>query len=169
MTKQFANMTPSSNFFDAVLFPLPSLVNVSSFMSISSLVMTVFFYKGLTRNLEIRIPPCEFYPISGDWGELGILNLARMSLMICYGMLQNVRVTIFTFSELLREKQQEGRGNITSSQPRLGLTPDMHTYALVTFEVCLFASLPPGYGILNEIHREKLQIQISTRIDKIES
>ena len=67
-------------FFDVVLFLLSRLVTGSSFMSISLLVLElwVFFYKGLTRNLEI--PPSEFCPISGDWCELGIPNLARMFL-----------------------------------------------------------------------------------------
>ena len=46
----------------------------------------------------------EFCPISGDWGELGIPNLARMSQMKCYYMPQNARVTTLTDSELLREK-----------------------------------------------------------------
>ena len=32
-------------------------------------VMTIFFYKGLIRNPEIR-NEYEFCPISGDWGEL---------------------------------------------------------------------------------------------------
>ena len=39
-------------------------------------VMKVFFYKGLTRNPEIGNSPSEFCPISGDWGKLGIPNLA---------------------------------------------------------------------------------------------
>ena len=47
-------------------------------------VTTIFFYKGLTRNPEIGNTPSEFRPISGDWDELGIPNLARMSLMKCY-------------------------------------------------------------------------------------
>ena len=48
---------------------------------------------------EIRkseIPPSEFFPISADWNELGIPKLARMSLIKCYWMLQNARVTAFT-------------------------------------------------------------------------
>ena len=61
-------------------------------------VMTIFVNKGLTRNPEI--PPSEFYPISGDWDELGIPNLARMFLIKCYYMLQNGRVAAFTVSEL---------------------------------------------------------------------
>ena len=64
-------MTSLSNVFEVVLFLLSSLVTVPSFMSISSLVLdiTIFFYKGLSRNPEIGIPPSEFCPISGDWGD----------------------------------------------------------------------------------------------------
>ena len=59
MTSQFANMTATTIFFDAALFILSSLVTGPSFMSISWLVvelMRIFFYKGLTRNLEIKNP-----------------------------------------------------------------------------------------------------------------
>ena len=51
---------------------------------------------------EVELPPSEFCPISADWGELGIPNLGRMSLIKCCWMLQNSRVTAFTVSELLR-------------------------------------------------------------------
>ena len=44
-------------------------------------IMTIFFYKGLTRNWKSEIPPSEFFPISGDWGQLWIPNLAQMSLI----------------------------------------------------------------------------------------
>ena len=53
-----------------------------------------------------KIPPSEFCPISGDWGKLGIPNLEPMSLIKCYWMLQNSRVTAYNLSELLRENQQ---------------------------------------------------------------
>ena len=43
-------------------------------------------------------------PISGDWGELGIPNFVRMSLVKCYWMLQNIGVIGFIASELLREE-----------------------------------------------------------------
>ena len=84
MTSQSSNMLSSSNFFDAVLFLLLSLVTGPSFLSISSLVLelTICFYKGLTRNPEIA--SSEFCPISGEWSELGIPNLAQVSLMKCY-------------------------------------------------------------------------------------
>ena len=50
-------------------------------------------------------PTSEFCPVSGDWNQLWIPNLARMSLIECYLMLQNSRVTAFTVLELLRENQ----------------------------------------------------------------
>ena len=71
----------------------------------------IFFYKGLTRYPEAEIPPSKFCPISGDWGELGIPNLVQKSLMKCFWMLQNGRVTAFTVSELSRENQQKGGSN----------------------------------------------------------
>ena len=60
-----------------------------------------------------------------------IPTLARISLIKCYRMLQNARVTAFTVSELLMENQQGvrcvwggwgvgGEGKIIP-QPRLGL------------------------------------------------
>ena len=70
--------------------------------------MTIYFCKGMTRNPEIRNNPSEFCPISADWGKLGIPDLVRMSLMKCYKMLQNARVTAFTVSELLWEDQHGG-------------------------------------------------------------
>ena len=68
-------------------------------------IMTIFFYKGLTRNPEIgNIPLCL---ISGDWDKLWIPDLAQMSNRI-FWMLQNFRVTAFTVFELLRENQLRG-------------------------------------------------------------
>ena len=85
-------------------------------------IMAIFFYKGLTRNPEIG-NPFEFCPISGDWDELWIPNLARMSLIECYWMLQNSRFTAFTVFVLLWEHQMGGK--ITPPPPpfppRLGI------------------------------------------------
>ena len=105
-------MTSTSFFFDAVLFLLSSLVTGPSFMSISSLVLELWQFSFIRDWPEIRkseIPTSEFFPISGDWAELWIPNLARMSLIECYGMLQNSRVTAFIVFELLRENQQGGK------------------------------------------------------------
>ena len=102
-------MTSSSIFFE---------VTVSG-------VVTVFFYKWLTRIPKIGNTSSEFCPIPGDWGELRIPNLARMSLMeLCYWMLQIAKVTAFTLSELLKENQRGGGKKPSPPlppSPRLGL------------------------------------------------
>ena len=67
-------------------------------------VKAIFLYKGLTEIRKSEIPPSEFCPISEDWRQLEMPNLVRMSLMKCYWMLLNARVTAFIVSELLREK-----------------------------------------------------------------
>ena len=80
-----------------------------SFMSISSLVLELWQFSFIRDWAEIwksEIPPLEFCPISEDWDQLEIPNLTRTSLIKCYWMLQNARVTAFTVSELLRENQQ---------------------------------------------------------------
>ena len=51
------------------------------------------------RKLEIT--PSEFCPISGERGELGIPNLARVFLMKCYRMVQNAKVTALQLLLLL--------------------------------------------------------------------
>ena len=57
---------------------------------------------------ELEIPRLSFAQYL-ETSELGIINLAWISLM-----LQNGRVTTFTVSEFLRENQQEDGGKITS-------------------------------------------------------
>ena len=49
--------------------------------------MTIFLYK-VDQKSDI---PSEFFPISGDWGKLGIPNCAGMSLVKCCRILQNER------------------------------------------------------------------------------
>ena len=82
--------TSPSIFFGVVVFLLSSLVFGSRFMSISWLVLELWHF--LTRDwAEIQkseMPLSEFCPISGDWGELGIQNLARLHLMKRYSMLR---------------------------------------------------------------------------------
>ena len=103
------------NFLDFILFLFSSLVTGPRFMSISSLVLELWLFSFIRDWAEIRIseiPPSEFCLISGDWRKLWIQNLAWMSLIECYWMLQNSRVTTYTRFELLREKQLGG-GKIT--------------------------------------------------------
>ena len=123
MMSQFADTMSLSNFFDVVLFLLSNLVTGPSFMSLSSLFLKLWqfsFIRDWPEIQKLKIPPSEFCPISGDWGKLGVPNLAQMSLIICYWMLQNTRVTTFTVSELLRENKQGGK-IILLPTPRLGL------------------------------------------------
>ena len=66
----------------------------------------------------METPPSEFCPISGDWGELGLPNLARTPLIKCYLMLQNARVTAL-IACLLKDNQQGGK--ITPTQIGINL------------------------------------------------
>ena len=97
-------MTSSSNFLDVLSLLLTILVNGPSFMSICFMLCHWFWSYD---NVLLQGIDHEYWPrISRNWGELGIPNFARMSLMKCYWMLQNARVTAFIVSELLRENQQ---------------------------------------------------------------
>ena len=87
-----------------------SLVTGTIFISVSSLVLELWQFSFKRDWPEIRKYPSEFCPISRDCGKLGIPNLAWLSLITFYWMLQNARGTAFTVSELLRENQQRGWG-----------------------------------------------------------
>ena len=70
--------------------------------------MIVLFYKGLTRNLEMRNTPVRGLP--NIW-RLGQVRDTKFGTNVSNKMLLNAakaRVTAFTISELLREKQQVG-------------------------------------------------------------
>ena len=108
MTSQLIQITSLSNCFDTVLFLLSSLVTGLSFVSISSLVMDLWQFSFVKNWPEIQIseiPLSEFCALCRGWSMLGIPNLARMSLIKCYWMLQNAKVTAFIVTELLRENQ----------------------------------------------------------------
>ena len=92
------------HFFDFALLLLSSLVTGPSFMSISSRFLELcqfYFLRDWPEIRKLEIPPSDFYRISGDWGKLGNPNLVGMSLIKCYWMLQNSKVTAFS-----RENQQ---------------------------------------------------------------
>ena len=103
MASQFADMTSSSNFFDVDLFLFPSLVTAPSFMSISLLVLELWQFSCIRNWPEIqklKIRPSEFCPTYEDWDDLGITNLAQMSLIRYFWMLKNAKFIAFTVSEL---------------------------------------------------------------------
>ena len=105
VTPQLSVMTSLSKFLDVVLFPLSGLVTGSSFITISWLFLVLwqfFFYRGLTRKPGMGNTTVWVFSRSGDCDELGTPNLGPMSLIKCYWMLQNARVTTFTVSELLK-------------------------------------------------------------------
>ena len=71
-------------FFDIVLFLLSSLITGIRFISISSLILDLWqfpFIKDWAEIEKSEILPSEFFQIYGDWGELGISSLARVSLI----------------------------------------------------------------------------------------
>ena len=120
VTSKLFDMTPWSifwrGFVSLVKFRYWSKFHVN--ITTGSRVMTISFYKWLTRNPGI--PPSEFSPISGDRGESGIPNLTRKSVLKCYWMLQKaVKVTTFTVSKLLRKNLQGVK--LLPPPPRLGL------------------------------------------------
>ena len=127
-------MTVTSQFSDRrhqiflrFLFLLSSLVTGPSFMSISSLVLELwnfgnFFIRDWPEIRNTEKPTSEFCPVSGDWNQLWIPNLARMSLIECYWMLQNSRVIAFSVFELLRENQLGGGNQLTGFYMKVTLT-----------------------------------------------
>ena len=157
MKSQFADTTSSPNFFDIVLFLLLSLVTGPSFMSISSLVLELWQFSLIRDWPEIRkseIPISEFYPISEDWNELEIPNLAQMSLMKCYWLLQNSRVTTLSISELLWESQQGVKLHPSHTQIRVKQNVTSTTFKLVHHKC-------PAY--INKVFRPVENIRINTR------
>ena len=71
------------SFFDLAVFLLLYLVTGPSFMSISLLFLELWFsfIRYLPEIPKLEVPPSEFGPISGDWGESGIPYLALMFLI----------------------------------------------------------------------------------------
>ena len=129
MTSQFSNMTSTTIFFEIILFLLSILVTGPSFIPIWSLVLELWHFFFIRDWPEIRkseIPPSAFCPISGDRSKLWIPNLARVSLIEWYWMMQHSRVTALTFFELLRENQlvRGGGCKITLRHPS---PPHTHT------------------------------------------
>ena len=93
MTSQIADITSSSNFCIANVFFKSSLtcfrnhvywsrfhVNIMT----GSGVIKTFVYKGSTEIWKSNIHQSEIWSKSVDWDQLGIPNLAWMSLIKCY-------------------------------------------------------------------------------------
>ena len=112
MTSNFLTWEVIVNFFWLFFFSLVKFSYWSKFhvnIITGSGVMTISFYKRFTRNPEIGKNPRRSFAQYLETGasEWRIAKLARTSLIKCYWILQNARVTAFTVSKLLRENQQE--------------------------------------------------------------
>ena len=120
MTSYLSDMTSSPIFFWRCCISLVNFSYWSKFhvniIPVFFRVMIIFFYKGLTRNPEIRNTPVCVLPNIWRLRELGIPNLVLLFLIKCYWMLQKARVIHFNVSELLRENQSY------TTPPRLRLT-----------------------------------------------
>ena len=107
----------------------------------------------MTRNLEIGNTLVFFCSISGDWGELGIPNLARTTLIKCYWMLQNARVIEcckITFSDLLRETT-----HVRTHTHRSWLNKSLYYFYMIypsisSFELVFFL-FPQNFLLTNSI------------------
>ena len=84
---QFAAMSLSILFYYSMSL-ISSLVNGIIFMSISLLVLEFLLLRDLSEIWKVEIPPSEFCLVSGDLGDLVMPNVAGMSLMKSYWMLQ---------------------------------------------------------------------------------
>ena len=71
-----------------------------------SKVMTIFVYKGLTRNSEIVNTLNRLLPNIRGLREVRNIKYDMIVSSKCHWMLQNTRTTAFAVSELLRENQQ---------------------------------------------------------------
>ena len=155
MASQFSDMTSSLNFFDVTVFVLPSLVTAPSFMPMSWLVLRLWqfsFIKDWPEIWKSGIQSSRFCLISGEWGKSGILNLARMSLINCYSMLQNDRVIAFTVSELLRENQKVGKIHPPPPPPKLGLMSFVSFKFTLSWQIIIFDFMPISFNIFVKIH-----------------
>ena len=93
--------------------------------------MTISFYKGFTRNLEIRNTPVWVLPNIERMRRIKDIRF-RISLIKCYWKLQNIRNTAFTVSELWMGNQQvEGGGGLSPSP--LGVNYPSHSIGFLSF------------------------------------
>ena len=111
MASQFSDMTSSPNFLNSVLF----------FLSI--LVMTIFFYKGLTKNPEIGNTPVWFLPII--WRLVRVID-TKFGANVSNRMLLNAAKCqgySFYHAWVIKGKPTRGGGKVTPPP-----TPSPYSY-----------------------------------------
>ena len=141
MKSQFSNMPSSLNSFWRCCVSLFKFSYSPKFKSVALLVLELFkllFIKDWPEIKKLEILPPKYCSLSADRSKLGIPNLARMSLMKSYQMLQNDSVTAFNFCELFRKNQNrmgsgEGGGRFSPTQIRFKfeLSPSKITFYLL--------------------------------------
>ena len=98
MISRFSHVASSSIFFWRCFV---SLVNFSYWSKFHANIITVLelwqflFIRDRPEIWKLEIPPSEFCPISEDWSELGIPNLARMFLECC--KMSGLQLLLLTF------------------------------------------------------------------------
>ena len=139
MTSQFSYMASSSKFFWRGFVSLMKFSYWSKFhvnIITDSGVMTIFFYKVLTRNPEIGNTPVWVLP--NIW-RLGRVRNTKFGTNVSIEMrlnAANARVTAFLVSELLRENQQDEGGRYNYPPPRLGLKTLWKNFQRILTSVC---------------------------------
>ena len=112
MTSQIAGMTLSSNFFWCYRLSVVNFSYWSKFyvnILTSSRVITIFLYEGSTRSLEIGNTSVWILPNIWRLEKIRDTKFWQMSLMKCYWMLQNTRVTAAMVSDSLRKNQRRSK------------------------------------------------------------
>ena len=122
MTSQFFDLTSTLNSFDVALF-LVNFSYASKFhvnIITASGIMTIFFYKGLTRNPEIGNTPVWVLP--NIW-RLGRVMYTKFGTNVCNRMLINaVKFQCYSFYRFWVIKgKPTGVGKIIPRPRRLGL------------------------------------------------
>ena len=123
MTSQFFDITSTLNFFEIALF-LVNFSYASKFhvnIITASGIMTIFFYKGLTRNPEFGNTPAWVLPNIWRLGRVMDTKFdTKVSNRKLHWMLQNSSVTAFYRFWVIKGKPT-GVGKITPRPRRLGL------------------------------------------------
>ena len=126
MTSQFTNMTHRHFLHCRVSilrFSYWSKFHVN--IITGSRVFQISFIKDWSEIRKSEISRSEFYPISGDGGELGKPDSAQMSLMKCHWMLQKCQGYSFYHFWAIKEKST---GDKTTHPPTLVLNTNFREF-----------------------------------------
>ena len=95
------------------------------------MIISISFYKGLTRNLEIGNTPSEFCPISEDWGWV---RNTKFGTNVSNKMLLNA--TKFQGYSFYRFWGIKGKPKLPPTPPRLGLKKNIIFCVVSVSKLC---------------------------------